>query len=56
MSAITETHNRLMCQTILNVPNEALTAPIDILSKDKELCARLEGMYIKKAFFIYSFK
>lgn len=43
MSCITETHNRLMCQTVLFVPHEALGAPIDIVSKDKELCSRLEG-------------
>jgi len=45
MSSVTETHNRLLCQTVLYVPREATESPIDIASKNKELCARLEGIY-----------
>lgn len=46
MSSITETHNRLLCQTVLYVPKEALSAPIDIVSKDKEICSRLEAAMV----------
>lgn len=44
MGVITEAHNRMQNQTTLFVPPEALSAPIDLVSKDKDLCARLEGM------------
>jgi len=46
MSSVTETHHRLQCQTVLYVPKEALASPIDIASKNKELCARLESKFV----------
>ena len=43
MGAVTETHHRMQDQTVLYVPKEALTVPVDLASKDRDLCARLEG-------------
>jgi hypothetical protein len=46
MGSITETYNRLQCQTVLYVPREATASPIDVASRDKELCARLEAAMV----------
>lgn len=43
MSSVTETYHRLQLQTVLYVPEEAMAMPIDVASKDKDLCARLES-------------
>lgn len=46
MSAMTETAHRLQQQTVLYVPSEAMSMPIDMASKNKELSARLESAMI----------
>jgi len=46
MSSLTETYNRLQCQTVLYVPKEAMQYPIDLASRDRELCSRLEAAMV----------